>query len=97
MAAVIAGDGFVEVPPDAFDRVGFGCVFGQVMQDESASVAVKAFLDGAAIVEAGVVADDMNDPVAAQALTQVVEMSNEERRIASPSLRERGCMSSNRK
>src|SRR3954453_714275 len=82
LAAMVAGDGFMQVPPDAFDRIGFRRVLWQIMQHESTVVPVEASADSAAVVEAGVVADDVNDPITAEALTQIIEVGDEERSVA---------------
>ena len=34
-AAVVVGDGFVQVSPDAFDRVGLRCILGQEVKTHS--------------------------------------------------------------
>ena len=80
-AAVVAGDRLVQVPPDAFGRVRFGGVLRK--QDQyDAGVLSQVLLHGAAGVELGVVADDVNAAIAAQSPSQVIEVREEQIAVA---------------
>jgi hypothetical protein len=62
---MVSGDVIVQVPPDSFDGIGFWSILGQVVQFDT-----RMFLDIVqhcfAMVEAGVVTDDMNASIASQ-------------------------------
>ena len=77
LAAVVAGQRFMQVPPNAFDGICFRRILRQIMQLDAISPTLQILLRLAAIVEPSVVADDMNHPIASQAATQVVQMSDE--------------------
>jgi hypothetical protein len=47
------------------------------MQHEPARVTTQIRADGPAVVEAGVVANDMDHPVAAELSSQIIEMGDE--------------------
>jgi len=87
LAAVVAGDGFMQVPPNAFDGIRLRRVFGQVMQDEPTGVTFQTGTHRPAIMETSVVADDVDNPVATQSATQIVEMSDEQSGVALPTWR----------
>lgn len=61
-AAMIAGQCFVELPPDAFDRIGFGGVFGQEMQADALAPSSKIVLNQATAMKRGVITNYMDSP-----------------------------------
>src|SRR6202163_4859255 len=81
-AAMVAGDFFVEMPPHALDRVRLGSIRGQEMKRDPVSPPREKLVDQAAVVELGVVADDMNVPIATQSFSQIVQMFDEQLRVA---------------
>lgn len=78
---MVAGDGFVEVPPHALYRIGFGRIFGQEVNLDPVSPARQIFLDSLALVKGCIVTNDMDFPIAPQAAAQVVEMLEEQLRV----------------
>ncbi len=63
----------MEVPPDALHGIALGRVLGKEVDGDSVPPARKILLDGAALVEGGVIADDVDFSIAPQAPPQVVE------------------------
>jgi hypothetical protein len=89
LAGVIAGEGFVHVPPDPLDRVGFRRVLEQVVEHDPAAPAGQVLLRLLAIVKPSVVAHDVNYAIAAQTVTEVVQMGHEQVGVPPRSRRDR--------
>ena len=53
---MVTGDDFVEMPPDAFDRIGLGGVLGQVVDDDTVSPAAQVLTNPPTVVERRIVA-----------------------------------------
>ena len=83
---VVAGDLVAQVPPDAFDRVQFRRVLRQEHQSD-ARVQRDPCADGFAGVEAGVVADHVDDLEVLQTPVQVGQVRDEQLPIAAFSQR----------
>lgn len=66
------------MPPDALDGIGVRSILGQKMNRDAMSTAREKLIDQTAIVEGRIVADDVNVPIAAQALPQVLQMLDEQ-------------------
>ncbi len=81
-AAMIAGNGFVQVPPDPFDGIGFWRVLGQEVQLYPLSGALEILPHQPAIVKRGVITDHMDRAVTTQAMPQVVQMCDKQFRVA---------------
>lgn len=75
---MVTSDDFVEMPPDAFDRIGLRGVLGQVVHDDAVSPALQVLANPLTVVERRIVADHMNSLEAAQPAAQVVQVSHEQ-------------------
>src|SRR5262249_8203118 len=85
LATVVAGDLFMQMPPDPFDRVGLWSIGGQKMQNAAVPPLGQVLLDLLATVrlmEDGIVADYVNAAVTTKASSQFVQVSQEEIGIA---------------
>jgi hypothetical protein len=54
-AAMVASDGFVKVPPDAFYRIALGRIFGQEMDFDAVAPAIEVLPDDSALVKGSIV------------------------------------------
>jgi hypothetical protein len=82
MTSMIACNLLVQVPPDALDRVQVRRVLRQEVKDDAIAMLGQVLTHRPAVMETGVVADHMNLPVAAQPRAEVVQMPDEQRRVA---------------
>ena len=74
-AAVVAGHLLMEMPPDTFDRVGFGGIGRKKMEADAVSPSVQVFADLAAAVgsvKQRVVANHMDDGVTPKCSPQLI-------------------------
>jgi hypothetical protein len=80
-AAVIAGDLFVQMPPDSLDWIGFRSVGREEVQLDAMCPSGQVLLYVPAtlgVVKDGIVADHVNASVAAEATSQVLEVCQEQ-------------------
>ena len=57
LTAMVAGLGFMQAPPNAFDRVGLRCILGKVMHTNALTPLPQVFLHALALMKRGVVTD----------------------------------------
>src|SRR5256886_10962502 len=84
MAAVIASNSLMQMPPDALDRIGLGRVFRQVVQDYAAGMLGQIIANEPAIVKAGIVANHVDHAVGTESATKILQVGHEQLGIASP-------------
>jgi len=70
------------MPPNALSRIGFGRILGQEMQRDPPVILSQVLAHGLIVMENGVVTDDVDLAVATEPRPQVLQVSNEERRVA---------------
>lgn len=86
LAAMVASDLLMKVPPDAFNGIQIRGVGGQEENHDPIPMLDKVLVDGPAVVERGVVADHVNRAVTSQPGPQFLEMVDKQGRVASLAL-----------
>ena len=73
-ASVISGDALVQVPPDAFNRIGLGSILRKEVKLYSALLFLHILANETTVVKRGIVTDHVNDSIATQAPAQFLEV-----------------------
>src|SRR5262249_51543709 len=87
MTLMVACNGVVQPPPHPLHGVALRRILGQEVQLDPVAVLVQELTDLPAAVELGVVADDVDLSVAAQAVAQLAQVPREQGPIALGPLR----------
>ena len=79
---MVAGDLLVRVPPDTLDRVQVRGVLGQKVNHDPIAVLGQVLMNRPAVMQDRVVADNVNLPIASQPCAKVVQVPDEQDRVA---------------
>src|SRR5262245_66396376 len=78
---MVAGDRFMKVPPHSLYRIYLRCMRRQEVNLDAVTPASQIGLHSPALVERGVIADDVDFGVTPQALAQIVQVLEEQLRV----------------